>query len=125
MEFFEEANARLTASDIQNLKLDCLDKLCSEIDKVISVDSVNSATIFCAWGEFIVERSLINGGVRFALPKCPNALAWTITTGLEPRRDHVVIHCVINRKAHSQDFIDSIELFVNAWKMGLENNFPY
>lgn len=42
---------------------------------------------------------------------CQNALAWTITTDLEPRRDQVVIHCVINRKAHSQDFIGSISRY--------------
>ena len=69
---------------------------------------------------FFVERQLIKGGVRFSLPECPNALAWTITTGFEPAPDKVIIHCTINRLEHDEDFIESIELFVKSWKIGLE-----
>jgi len=33
------------------------------------------------WGEFQLRRDPIKGGVRYSMSDCPNALAWTITTG--------------------------------------------
>ena len=49
------------------------------------------------WGEFSLLHSRIKGGVRFALKECPNALAWTVTTGYPPDPESVVVHLTINR----------------------------
>jgi hypothetical protein len=57
--------------------------------------------------------------VRFTLPRCPNALAWTVTAGIDTP-EPVVVHCTINRAEHDADFIESIRLFVDDWRIGLE-----
>jgi len=64
-----------------------------------------------------VRRDRINGGVRFSSVDCPNALAWTVTTGLPQHPGQLVIHCTINRRGHEPDFIDAIELFLDAWAL--------
>ena len=51
--------------------------------------------------------------MRFALVECPNALAWTITTGIKPDPDVIVIHLTINRKEQTVDFIQEIESFLD------------
>jgi hypothetical protein len=60
----------------------------------------------------------VRDGVRFTLPGCPNALAWTVTA--EP--EGVLVHCTINRTEHDPDFIESIETFVEDWRTGLERS---
>ncbi len=121
MEFFTTANLSTTTDSLQEkLSLNQLDRYCSEINKVLYVESEQRGSIYCTWGEFIVERQLIHGGLRFTLPQCPNALSWTITCGAKSASDQVVIHATINRTTHDSDFIESIETFVDGWKSGLE-----
>ena len=122
MEFFSIADVGASIETIQALTVEKLDQYCTDIDKVLNVYTENHADVYCIWGNFTVERQIINGGVRFTLPKCPNALAWTITTGFDPAPDKVVIHCTINRTEHDDEFIESIESFIKAWKLGLESN---
>lgn len=122
LEFFSIADVSASVETIQALTVEKLDQYCADIDKVLSIDSENSADVYCIWGTFTVERQIINGGVRFTLPKCPNALAWTITTGFDPAPDKIVIHCTINRTNHDADFIESIESFIKSWKLGLETH---
>jgi hypothetical protein len=43
-----------------------------------------------------------------------------VTTGQLPNPRHTVIHLTINRIEHDQDFIRSIQQFVDDWKAGLE-----
>lgn len=123
MEFFEIADIRPSVEEIQALTVARLSQYCADIDRVLSVKSDDDAEIYCIWGTFSVMRQLINGGVRFTLPKCPNALAWTITTGYDPEPEKVVIHCTINRTTHDADFIESIESFIHSWKLGLESHW--
>ncbi|MBF0263821.1 MAG: hypothetical protein HQL46_01000 [Gammaproteobacteria bacterium] len=123
MEFFTIVDIKTTAEELQQLTVDKLTQYCSDIDKVLSVTDKNNADIYCIWGQFSVHRQVINGGVRFSLPNCPNALAWTITTGYEPAPNKVVIHGTINRIEHEPEFIESIEMFMGSWKIGLEENF--
>ena len=122
MEFFSIADVKTTPETLQALTVHQLSQYCADIDKVLHVDDDNSANVYCLWGEFTVHRQLINGGIRFSLPKCPNALAWTITTGFAPEPDKVVIHCTINRIEHDVDFIESIESFIESWKIGIEQH---
>lgn len=125
MEFFTIANVTTSPEVLQMLTVDKLSQYCAEIDKVLHVENENSADIYCLWGTFTVQRQIIRGGIRFSMPNCPNALAWTITTGFEPAPDHVVIHCTINRTEHDPDFIESIQQFIQAWKHGLETKGSY
>ncbi len=120
MEFFAIADVSVTEKILQErLTIDSLPKFCVSIETVIEKKG-NRGLIFCLWGEFRVHREIINGGIRYTLPGCPNALAWTITTGYPPEPDKVVIHCTINRTEHEPELIESIETFVNDWKSGLE-----
>jgi hypothetical protein len=123
VEFFAIADIAVDQDSLQTLTVETLPQYCTDISKVLSVEDENNADVYSVWGEFKVQRQLIKGGVRFSLPGCPNALAWTITTGFEPAPDKAVIHCTINRTSHDEDFIESIESFVNVWKDGLETGF--
>ncbi len=119
MEFFRELYCGLDAQALQQaMTVDSLPQHCAEIDRVISAAG-ERGEIYCLWGQFRVHRERINGGVRFSLPNCPNALAWTVTTGLPPKPDSTVIHCTINRREHEPDFIESIDLFMDALVDGL------
>jgi len=80
----------------------------------------NGATL---WGEFKMSYDKINGGVRFTLLDCPNALAWTITTGYPPERNKIVLHCTINRTQKPEPFIEEIKEFLDEWEVGLHTIF--
>lgn len=119
MEFHAFADKRIDADTLQaRLDIRSLPTYCASISKLLSHDG-DRGEIYCAWGQFIVHREPIRGGVRFTLPNCPNALAWTITTGFPPAPDKIVIHCTINRREHDPDFIASIEKFMDDWREGL------
>lgn len=119
MEFFREMRGGRDVQALQQaLTVDSLPQYCAEIDRVISAAG-EQGEIYCLWGLFRVHRECINGGVRFSLPGCPNAMAWTVTTGLPPNPDSTVIHCTINRREHEPDFIESIDLFMDALVDGL------
>lgn len=116
MEFFAIADVRTTEEELRyRLKIESLSDWCGSISGIRSDDEIDSV-----WGVFRVHREEIRGGVRFTLPTCPNAFAWTVTTGFPPAEDKVVIHCTINRRDHDPDFIESIEDFADDWKTGLE-----
>ncbi len=75
------------------------------------------------WGEFLISYHKINGGVRFTLLNCPNALSWTITTGFPPERNKIVLHSTINRTQKPIEFIEEIDEFLDEWKTGLLAKF--
>ena len=120
MEFFAIADVQTQAETLQSIAMDSLARYCEDIGEVIRVDDADRATIWCVWGEFRVHRQAINGGIRFTMPDCPNALSWTLTTGHDPAPEEVVVHATINRTTHDPDFIESIEDWVQAWKKGVE-----
>ena len=86
----------------------------------MSKESEERGEIYCLWGQFTVHREPIKDGIRFSLPYCPNALAWTITAAPEGGTPETIIHCTINRQEHEADFIESIEWFVGEWEKGLK-----
>lgn len=123
MEFFAIANVRTDEEALQQrLDIRTLPVVCASIDEVLSADG-DQGEIYAVWGQFIVRREEIKGGLRFTLPNCPNAFAWTVTTGFPPAPEGVVIHCTINRTEHDEDFLETIQEFANDWKTGLENGF--
>ena len=119
MEFFVVAHIIRNEVWIQeNINIASMPNYCPSI--AVNTQADDTARIDTIWGEFEVQRQSISGGVRFALTTCPNALAWTITTGYRPAPEHIVIHCTINRIESGEDFVESIEEFVQEWKEGLE-----
>lgn len=120
MEFFRTVGASLAAEDLQNrVTVASLAQLCDSIDRVIWAED-ERGEIYCLWGQFPVRREAVNGGVRFTLPTCPNALQWTVTAGYPPAPEGAVIHATINRTEHDPDFIESIDLFLDDWATGVE-----
>ncbi|MFK5957666.1 MAG: hypothetical protein QM495_02230 [Lutibacter sp.] len=83
-------------------------------------NNFNGATL---WGGFVISYDKINGGVRFTLLDCPNALSWTITTGFPPERNKIILHCTINRTQKPDEFIEEIDEFLDEWETGLKSNF--
>jgi len=119
MEFFAIVDRSSSEQELQErLRLDRLAHYCDFIEDVVVRDET-AGDMFSLWGRFPVSRELIKGGVRFTLPTCPNALAWTVTTGFPPAPQAIVLHCTINRTEHDPDFIDSLKSFVSAWQKGL------
>lgn len=122
MEFFKIINIETNPEWIQeNINIENLEKI-TETNFVLEKKGAD-ALIGTLWGEFDLSYDKINGGVRFALTSCPNALAWTITTGFPPERNKIIIHATINRTQKPQEFIDEINDFLDDWKHGLSNFF--
>lgn len=124
MEFFSTARCDLTEDQLrQAVTGEKLATFCASIDKVLWWDA-EQGEVYCLWGQFRVHREPIRGGLRFTLPDCPNALAWTLTASAGDTTPSyaagVQIHCTINRTEHEPDFVDSIVTFVDDWKAGLE-----
>lgn len=126
MEFFALAQCRLTETQIQDtIHGQGLADWCDSIDRVLHWED-EQGEIYCLWGQFRVRRELIRGGVRFTLPECPNALAWTLTVAPQAPGASAVpgvqVHCTINRTDHEAEFIETIAGFVDDWRQGLERS---
>jgi hypothetical protein len=121
MEFFATAACALTPEQLQQrLTGPRLAEHCASIDRVLHWQD-EQGEIYCLWGQFRVNRELIRDGVRFTLPYCPNALAWTITAEMDSTgANRVLVHGTINRSEHEPDFVESIEAFLDDWRAGLE-----
>lgn len=116
MEFYADlpANGLDLPALHQLLSIHNLTRLCRSIETVIS-DQQTCGVIYCVWGQFNIHREPLIDGVRFSLPTCPNALAWTVTLN----NDLITVHCTINKKAHDDDFVVSIERFMSDWVDGI------
>lgn len=122
MEFFRIIDKQTTEEQLQT-KIH--PKSIEEFTETMLFLESNENTFLGAtlWGEFNISYNKIKGGVRFALLDCPNALAWTITSGFPPERDKIVLHCTINRTQKAAEFIEEIEEFMDEWEDGLKNAF--
>jgi hypothetical protein len=124
MEFFAHARVSATGAELQErVAVPALPDLCASVDAVLEAAGADQGVIYCVWGQYRVHREAIAGGVRFTLPDCPNALAWTVTTDQPPDPGVVVVHCTIARTEHDPDFVESLEQFVTDWRQGLERAF--
>lgn len=118
MEFFRIIDIKSTENQLQQFLT--FKNINDIIESLFVIDfEKNTANITGIWEEFTLKRDEIKGGVRFALIECPNALAWTITTGFPPVREHIVIHLTINRAEKEQQFIDELTAFLEDWQQGL------
>lgn len=59
--------------------------------------------------------------MRYALLERPHALAWTVT--LDEAREHVLIHCTIDKTQPDPEFAESIHGFVAEWANGVRERF--
>jgi hypothetical protein len=122
MEFFKIIDVSTSEEQIQKkLILSKLENFCESIFPLD--DGKDICKIGGIWGEFTLRCDPIMGGVRFAMLDCPNALAWTITTGYPPARDKVVIHLTINRERKQDEFVDEIKEFLSDLDSGLKSFF--
>ena len=123
MEFHASVPLAIAAKNIQAaISISDLPKFCASIFEVMRDDG-EQGEINCLWGVFLIRREAIKGGVRFTLPHCPNALAWTVTAGLQAGVDVVNVHCTIPGSETDPDFRDSIDEFIEHWREGLESAF--
>lgn len=104
----------------QSLTIENLPNLCASISTA-APRSESEGELYCLWGSFSVRRDEIRNGVRYALVECPHALAWTVT--LDEAREHVVIHCTIDKAQPDPEFAESIHGFVADWAEGVREGF--
>ena len=120
MEYFKIVDVNSSEKDIQKkLSLANLEQFCESIFTLDKGEDI--CPIGGMWGEFTLRRDQIMGGVRFSMLDCPNALAWTITTGYPPAREKVVIHLTINRERKQKEFEEEIRLFMEDLQKGLQS----
>ncbi len=124
MEFFEFANVMTTLEEIRNkVSIDTLPLFCEDIEEVDAAEELGRVIYFRHWGRFHLRQEDVMGGVRFSVPDCPNALAWTVTTGYPPYPEKIVLHATINRIGHVAEFIEATKALLTTLKTGLEENF--
>jgi protoporphyrinogen oxidase len=124
MEFFEFAAISATQEEIRdNVSVSNLPFFCEEVEAVDEAEELGRVIYFRHWGRFHIRRENVMGGVRFSVPDCPNALAWTVTTGYPPHPQKVVLHATINRTEHDPEFITATQELLAAFKNGIEKNF--
>ena len=117
MEFYRATDRSIAVTDLQALiMITDLPRFCKSIYEVMHDDG-DHGEINCLWGVFIVHREVIRDGLRFTLPGCPNAVAWTIAT--DSNNDEIVVHLTTNQTQQDPDFVESIEQFVDEWVAGL------
>ena len=123
MEFFRTINSRTDEQKIKNtLDFKHLELMSSQLFLLEPLNE-HLAKIGSLWGEFTLTRQEIKGGLRFSLLECPNALAWTITTGYEPASDCVIVHLTINRTEKDEDFLEEIKDFLDDHSELLKKHF--
>ena len=120
MEYFKIVDVGTTEEALhQKLVLKHLELFCESIFPLDNGEDI--CPIGGMWGDFTLRRDQIMGGVRFSMLDCPNALAWTITTGYPPAREKVVIHLTINRERKQEEFVEEIQQFLEDLQMGLHS----
>ena len=123
MEFFRIVKVKTDEESLQqHLTLDALENF-SNVIFPLEEPSGSEVEIGGIWGEFTLTRSVIKGGVRFALVECPNALCWTVTTGYPPDRNAIVVHLTINRKRKLPEFLEEVQEFLDDHDTCLEKFF--
>jgi len=123
MEFFRIIKVKTEDKSIQDeLTIENLELISNEIF-VIGDQNKTEANIGGIWGEFTLTRALIRGGLRFALVECPNALTWTITTGLNPNPNVIVLHLTINRQEQKESFIEEIGEFLDDQSVCIQDYY--
>ncbi|EGV52323.1 hypothetical protein Rifp1Sym_ak00040 [endosymbiont of Riftia pachyptila (vent Ph05)] len=118
MEFFAKTVCRANPQLIQHrVRIENLMSWCAAIEAASGRGE--RGELLLPWGRFRVRREVIQSGVRFSLPGCPNATQWTITA--DQRLSGVRLHCTLNRTKITPDLRSQLEAFVAEWLAGLES----
>ncbi|MCG6871176.1 MAG: hypothetical protein LJE84_02705 [Gammaproteobacteria bacterium] len=122
MEFFRFIDRNLPQAALEStLTVGALPALSASFETLLE-DHGERGRLWSVWGEFEIQREIIRRGIRFTMPACPNAFAWTVTREPLPGETHrLVFHATINRTEHDPDFIDSLEQFADQWQASLED----
>lgn len=122
MEYFRIIDKQTTEQEIQNkISPNTLEEFTESMFFLEGETSEFSGGTL--WGEFQISYHKIKGGVRFTLLDCPNALAWTITTGYPPNREAIILHSTINRTQKPNEFIEEVNDFLDEWEKGIKRVF--
>src|SRR5512143_3723786 len=118
MEFFETAQVRMSASDIQHeVTIGTLHDWCASIENVRDVEG-SRGQVKSLWGEFGIHRELVGNGVRFTFPSSPCGLQWTITADAGNLTE-VQIYDRAKRHYLHDERIRTLQIFINDWRAGL------
>ncbi len=114
------AQVRIPEADLQRfIDVGNLPEWCEAIEEVVSSQG-SRAEVRLSWGEAMIHRELVNGGVRFSCPNNEHALQWTLTADpLHPAE--VLVHLTTNRESADADELERLELFIADWRAGLED----
>ena len=122
MEFFRIINKQVTKEQLQEKIIP--QRIEEFTESMLFLESIESNFKgLTLWGEFNISYDKINGGVRFSLLDCPNALSWTITSGFPPEQNKIILHCTINRTQIPIKFVEEITDFLDEWETGLNREF--
>jgi hypothetical protein len=118
MEFFEFLDSNIDIKTLQSqLIISHLPQLCESVNEVYYSDQ-QQGEIYCVWGRFKINREVFDKGIRFTLPNCPNALAWTVSKE-SADKNQIVLHLTINKQNTDIDFEESIKVFLADMKRGV------
>jgi hypothetical protein len=123
MEFFRTVPVHTTVKQLnEHLIPERFDELSAQLFCLEKTANTN-CRVGTIWGEFTLNRTQINGGLRFSLVECPNGLCWSITSGYQPSPKDVVIHLILNRTAKNPEFIEEVHEFLDSMEVGLKQFF--
>ena len=123
MEFFAQCHVDCSSEILQqHLSISQLLNVCESVTEILQ-DTGSQGKVYCIWGEFAVNRELINGGVRFSLPTCPNNLAWSVTFDEHDPEAKIIIHLTVSKQQLDNDFKESIDVFVDDLQQGIGQYF--
>lgn len=123
MEFFRVVKAKTNEKSINStLDVEHIGLMSSQLF-LLELMNDYLAKIGSYWGEFTLNKQAIKGGLRFSLLECPNALAWTVTTGYEPEPEYIMVHLTINRTTINQEFREEINEFLDDYAKCLKKTF--
>lgn len=116
MEFYRQIpSSNIDSNTLKDLLvIGSLPKLCASIDSANAIND-HEGDIYCLWGAFDIRRDELRMGIRISLLNCPHALAWTLTL----QQQMLVIHCTIDDINPEQEFIESIDEFMDDWLSGM------
>ncbi len=123
MEYFANANAHMSPTDLQRfVQLKNLPQWCASIEQV-SAQSAERGSMKWARGEQVLHQEVVRNGVHFSLPGSEDVMQWSITADSAAQHGQVTIHCTVNRKELDADYDKCLQQFVADWKVGLENGW--
>ena len=123
MEYFANANAHMSPTDLQRfIRINNLPQWCAAIEKV-SMQTAEKGSIQWNENEYAVHEEIVRNGVHFTLPGSEAVVQWSITAEPNSQNGRVIIHCTVNQADLEPEFDQSLQQFVEDWKTGLESGW--